>query len=71
MQAGPKPMLTLTPSRVVGRFPPTIALFQVSVTADKFVPVIVAHAFEVTPLAKLAPFEMPLIVGQPPVAPLP
>src|SRR5450432_1024567 len=59
MYAGFPPMLTLTPSRMMGSFPFTMDLLQSSVTVASDVPVMVTHEFATTPAWKLAPLTTP------------
>src|SRR5689334_9005502 len=52
-------MLTDTPSKVVGRFPLTIALSQVLVVFARLVPCTVTHEPAAIPGLKLAPLTTP------------
>src|SRR5580692_6367505 len=63
MYAGFPPILTLTPSSEVGNTPFTIELFQLSVTGETFVPLIVTQEFVTPPARKLAPFSTADMTG--------
>src|SRR6185295_12397539 len=69
--AGLLPTFTLTPSSVVGSFPPTMAFSHVSVCEARFVPLMVNHEPGTMPGWKLAPLTTPsaeMVGAVPPAA---
>src|ERR1019366_4819375 len=54
-------MVTVTPSSVAGSLPLTMDLSQVSVTAARLLPLMVAQEFGTIPGRKLAPLTTPFV----------